>query len=125
QSRRRGPFEGRIFNEVVRASDVFGPPGCVVMRHELVAWRRLRYDTRIVIGPDWDFFIRYSDHATFGYVGERTYLYRVHQSNITAQIDHTRRAGFLALCREKAIGMVSFGACPVETQAAVFYELLV
>jgi len=125
QSRRRGPFDGRIFEEIVRASDVFGPPGCVVLRHELVRSHRLRYDTRIVIGPDWDFFIRYSDHATFGYVDERTYLYRVHQTNITAQIDHTRRAAFLALCCEKAIGMVSFGACPVGTRVAVFYELLV
>jgi glycosyltransferase involved in cell wall biosynthesis len=125
QSRRRGPFEGRIFEEVVLASDVFGPPGCVVLRHALVASHHLRYDTRIVIGPDWDFFIRYSDHATFGYLGERTYLYRVHRTNVTARVDHPRRAAFLALCREKAIGMVQFNACTVETRAAVFYDLLV
>jgi hypothetical protein len=49
----------------------------------------------------------------------------VHRTNITAQIDLARRAAFLALCREKAIGMVSYGACSVETRAAVFYELLV
>jgi hypothetical protein len=125
QSRRRGPFEGRVFEEVVKASDVFGPPGCVVLRHGLVASHRLRYDTRIVIGPDWDFFIRYSNHAPFGYLDVRTYRYRVHRTNITAQIDHSRRAAFLALCREKAVGMVSFGACSVETRSAVFYELLV
>jgi hypothetical protein len=125
QSRRRGPFEGRIYEEVVRASDVFGPPGCVVLRHGLVSTHQLRYDRRIVIGPDWDFFIRYAALATFGHLGERTYLYRVHQSNITAQVDQTRRAAYLALCREKALGMSSFGACTVETRAAVFYDLLV
>lgn len=124
-SRRRGPFEGRIYEQVVRASDVFGPPGCVVLRHALVAQHGLRYDPRIVIGPDWDFFTRYSDRATFGYLDQRTYLYRVHRTNITAQVDHTRRAAYLALCREKAIGMVSFASCTVETRAAVFYELLV
>jgi glycosyltransferase involved in cell wall biosynthesis len=125
QSRRRGPFEGSIYEQVVLASDVFGPPGCVVLRHALVAYHRFRYDPRIVIGPDWDFFIRYSDCATFGYLDARTYLYRVHQSNITAQIDPARRSAFLALCREKAVGMVSFSNCSVETRAAVFYELLV
>lgn len=125
QSRRRGPFEGRIYEEVVRASDVFGPPGCVVLRHDLVASHGLRFDPRIVIGPDWDFFIRYTDRATFAPLAQRTYLYRVHRSNITAQVDHTRRAGYLTICREKAIGMASFRACSVETRAAVFYDLLV
>jgi glycosyltransferase involved in cell wall biosynthesis len=125
QSRRRGPFEGRVYEQVVRASDVFGPPGCVVLRHDRIAELRLRYDPRIVIGPDWDFFIRYCEHATFGFLDRRTYLYRVHQANITAQIDHARRSAFLTLCREKAIGMVGFGECTVETRSAVFYELLV
>jgi glycosyltransferase involved in cell wall biosynthesis len=125
QSRRRGPFQGRIYEEVIRASDVFGPPGCVVLRHDLVAASGLRFDPRIVIGPDWDFFIRYADRATFAPLADRTYLYRVHQTNITAQIDQTKRAGFLTICREKAIGMASFRACSVETRAAVFYDLLI
>lgn len=125
KSRRRGPFEGRVYEEVVRASDVFGPPLCVVLRHELVSRHRLRYDPRIVIGPDWDFFVRYADLATFGHLPDPTGLYRVHQSNITAQVDGTRRAGFLAICREKAIKMASFKACSVETRAAVFYDLMI
>jgi hypothetical protein len=125
QSRRRGPFEGRLYEEVVRASDVFGPPMCVVLRHAVVAEHKLRYDPQIVIGPDWDFFVRFADLATFGYLSEQTGLYRVHRSNITAQVDLTRRAGYLALCREKAIGMASFNRCSVETRAAVLYELLV
>jgi hypothetical protein len=125
QSRRRGPFEGRLYEQVVRASDVFGPPMCVVLRHDLVARHRLRYDTRIVIGPDWDFFIRYADLAAFGYVADQTGLYRVHQTNITAQVDSTRRAGYLAICRESAIKMKSFGTCSVQTRAAVFYDLLI
>ena len=89
------------------ASDVFGPASCVVLRHDLVAQSALRYDTRIVIGPDWDFFTRYADLATFGYLPDHTCLYRVHQSNITAQVDGRRRAGYLAICREKAIRMPS------------------
>jgi glycosyltransferase involved in cell wall biosynthesis len=125
QSRRRGPFEGRLYEEVVRASDVFGPPMCVVLRRAIVVRHRLRYDPRIVIGPDWDFFIRYADLATFGYIPERTGLYRVHQTNITVQVDAARRAGYLAICREKAVRMDSFETCSVETRVAVLYDLLV
>ncbi len=125
QKRRRGPFEGRVFEEAVRASDIFGPPICVVLRHELVAKHHLRYDPRIVIGPDWDFFVRYADLAQFGYVDEPTCLYRVHQTNITVQVDSTRRKGYLALCREKSIKLENFKTCSVETRVAVFYDLLI
>jgi hypothetical protein len=69
--------------------------------------------------------VRYADLAEFGYVDERTCLYRVHETNITVQVGNKRRAGYLALCREKAIAMPSFARCPVETQAYVFYDLLI
>ncbi len=124
-TRRRGPFEGRIFEEVVRASDVFGPPLCVMLRHKLVAEHHLRYDTRIVIGPDWDFFVRFADLGTFGYVDDRTCLYRIHETNISVQVGLQRRAGYLAICRENAINQPNFETCSVETRAAVFYDLLI
>ncbi len=124
-SRRRGPFEGRIFEEVVRASDVFGPPLCVMLRHQLVAEHHLRYDTRIVIGPDWDFFVRFADLGTFGYVDDQTCLYRVHETNISVQVGMQRRAGYLAICRENAIKLPNFETCSVKTRAAVFYDLLI
>jgi glycosyltransferase involved in cell wall biosynthesis len=125
QSRRRGPFEGRLFDEVVRASDVFGPPMCVVLRHALVATHGLRYDPRIVIGPDWDFFVRVADVARFGYIDRQTGMYRVHQSNITAQVGAVKRAASLAICREKAIRMSAFNSSPDDVRIAVFYDLLI
>lgn len=125
QSRRRGPFEGRLFEEVVRASDVFGPPMCVVVRTEVITRHNLRYDPRIVIGPDWDFFVRLADVAAFGYVDRQTGMYRVHQSNITAQVGSVKRAASLAICREKAIEHPSFGSCADDVRSAVFYDLLV
>jgi hypothetical protein len=125
QSRRRGPFDGYIYEQVVRASDVFGPPTCVVVRHEPIMQHRLRFNERIVIGPDWDFFTRYSAVATFGYLNDRTCLYRVHGSNITASVTHPKRLEYLAACRENAIKMDKFGTCSAETRADVFYDLLV
>ena len=109
----------------MRSSDVFGPPVCVVLRRELVERHALRYDERIVIGPDWDFFVHYAALAAFGYIGKPTCLYRVHQSNITALVDLGRRAGYVTLCRENAIRMPDFETCSVETRVAVFYDLLV
>ncbi len=124
-SRRRGPFTGRIFEEVVRASDVFGPPICAVLRRNIIEQHHLRYDTNIVIGPDWDFFTRYADFAQFGYVDDHTCLYRIHQTNISVQVDWQRRAGYLAICRKKAIKMKSFESCSLEIRTAVFYDLLI
>lgn len=124
-SRRRGPFEGWIFEQLVRASDVFGPPLCVILRKKIVDHNHLRFDPRIVIGPDWDFFTRYSEHANFGYLDRHTCLYRVHLTNITVQTGMQKRRQSLAICREKAINLPSFEKCSLNTRAYVFYDLLV
>ena len=124
-SRRRGPFEGRIYEEIVRASDVFGPPLCTVLRRSIITEHKLKYDRRIVIGPDWDFFTQYTDLAQFGYLDKATCYYRVHETNITIQVGLQKRAGYLAICRENAIKMESFNQCSSDTRVAVFYDLLV
>lgn len=124
-SRRRGPFEGWIFEPLVQASDVFGPPLCVVIRRSLIAKHQLLYDTRIVIGPDWDFFTRYAEYADFGYINQETCLYRVHVTNITVLTGLEKRAGYLAICRMKAIKLEGFARCSLEARSFVFYDLLV
>jgi glycosyltransferase involved in cell wall biosynthesis len=124
-SRRRGPFEGWIFEELVRASDVFGPPLCVVLRRTMIDDYNLEYDPRIVIGPDWDFFIRYAEFARFGYLDQNTCLYRVHLTNITVLTGMQKRAASLTICREKAIKLPGFARCSLETRSYVFYDLLV
>jgi len=123
--RRRGPFEGRIFEEVVRASDVFGPPMCAVLRREPILRRELTFDTRIVIGPDWDFLMRFSAGDDFGYLAEPTCLYRLHPNAITRTAEPERRRASLALCREKAIRNPAFPSCSSEVRSAAFYDLLV
>jgi glycosyltransferase involved in cell wall biosynthesis len=124
-SRRRGPFNGWIFEALVRASDVFGPPLCVVLRREPILKYELRFDNRIVIGPDWDFLTRYAENTMFAYIDQQTCLYRLHSHNITFQTRSQNRAFSLALCREKAIQLASFSRCSLETRAYVFYDLLV
>jgi glycosyltransferase involved in cell wall biosynthesis len=124
-ARRRGPFAGWIFEELVRASDVIGPPGCIVLRAKPVFEEALRFDPQIVIGPDWDFVTRYAENHPFGYLDRPTYLYRVHQSNITRTTDRARRAASLARCRTKAIHASKFGQCAPETRYKAFYDLLI
>lgn len=124
-SRRRGPFEGWLFPELVAASDVFGPPLCLVLRRRHIVQHDLTFDPAIVIGPDWDFTTRYAHDAQFGYVDQFTGCYRVHENNITNRVNLDRRALYMAICREKAIKLPKFAACPLETRRATFYELLV
>lgn len=124
-SRRRGPFEGDIFEQVVRASDVFGPPMVVVMRSHTALDRQLKFDPSIVIGPDWDFLTRYAQDAQFGYLPVQTCIYRIHQTNISVTTNLARRRGYMAICRTKAIKLPRFNQLSLETRSAVFYDLLV
>jgi len=124
-SNRRGPFEGYIFGEVVRASDVFGPPLCVILRRNLIDRFHLEYDSEIVIGPDWDFFIQYAELGKFGYIQDMTCLYRVHQTNITVRAKGDLRRRSLARCREKAIKLDGFPQLSEDIRSAVFYDLLI
>ncbi len=124
-SRRRGPFEGNIFEQVVRASDVFGPPLCVVLRRVQVEKYKLEFDPEIVIGPDWDFLTHFAEVSQFGYLDRCTCMYRIHDTNISIRTDHRRRALYLARCREKAIKLAGFNSCSMDTRSAVFYDLLV
>jgi len=124
-SKRRGPFEGDIFEQIVRASDVFGPPICVVLRHALIAEKGFQFDPRIIIGPDWDFLTRVAEFARFGYIDLPTCLYRVHTTNVTVRINQSKRAESLAICREKAIHLTRFSSLSAQTRYYAFYDLLV
>lgn len=123
--RRRGPFEGSLFEPLVRASDVFGPPICVVLRRQKVIEGRHQFDPRIVIGPDWDFLTRFAENTTFGYLAAVTCRYRLHPTSISVSTNQEKRRGYLAICREKAIHLPGFGACSEPVRAYVFYDLLI
>ena len=124
-SRRRGPYSGDIFEQVVYSSNVFGPPACVVLNHDVIKKHDLRFDENIVIGPDWDFLTQYAEIAPFGYVDNPTVLYRIHTYNISTQLDPAKRAYELAKCRRKAINMERFNECSLHTRQWVFHDLLV
>ena len=84
----------------------------------------IRFDERITIGPDWDFFTHFADVGTFGYVDRSTCLYRLHGTNISMRTGSERRRRDLAACRSNAIRMSSFANCPVDVRVWAFYDLL-
>ncbi len=124
-AQRRGPFHGDIFEQVVRASDVFGPPTCTVLNLNKIREHKLRFDTRIVIGPDWDFLTRYAEIGRFGYLDYYGVRYRVHQTNITLSTSSAKRRESLTICRQKQITNPRFESCSAATKYFVFYDLLV
>jgi hypothetical protein len=124
-ARRRPPVAGRVFDEVVRGSDLFGPPLCVVLRNEPIRRHALQFDENILIGPDWDFFVQVAAVGTFDYIGEATCSYRVHSTNLTSRTALQRRRLECAKCRTKAIKMAGFVACPLDVRVNVFHDLLV
>lgn len=123
-SRRRGPFQGDLFEETVRSSDVFGPPSAVVLRADVIRGRDLYFDTGILFAPDWDFLARFAEASHVGYLDRIGCLYRIHQTNHSIT-NHGRRAVPLARCREKAIKLGRFQTCAAATRRFVFYDLLV
>lgn len=124
-SRRRGPFEGRLFEQAIIGSDVFGPPGCVVLRRSVVLALQLSFDEDLRTGTDSDFFIRCADVADFGNLPDRTYLYRLHPASISSTLGLRERAYCGAKRRSKIIKMKSFRECALESRFAVFYDLMV
>lgn len=124
-SRRRGPYEGDVFAEAVRGSDLFGPPVSVVLRRNVIVEHALQFDESITIGPDWVFLMQVAAVGQFGYLDERTCLYRLHTTNISLQVDLQRRARELAKCRARSIAMPRFSECPLEVRTLVLHDLLV
>jgi hypothetical protein len=124
-SRRRGPFQGDVFAEAVRGSDLFGPPVSVVVRRDPIISHHLQFDEEIVIGPDWVFLTQFAEIGLFGYLGEPTCLYRIHDSNISLQVDLQKRAREFAKCRIRQLEMARFDECPIDVRSSVFYDLLV
>lgn len=122
---RRGPFEGNLLEPLIRSSDVFGPPICVLVNRRVLTEHPTLFDERIVIGPDWDFFTQVAQYANFGYLDVITCRYRIHQTNITLQTGSHKRRESLTFCREKAIHLPGFSHCTQSTQEYVFYDLLI
>jgi hypothetical protein len=94
-------------------------------RRATIEARQVRFDTSLVIGPDWDFWIQLARTAQFGYLDKLTCMYRVHEANITRRSGRAKRTEDLVRGRLKVMHSDWFGDLSLPTRRAFFYHLLI
>jgi glycosyltransferase involved in cell wall biosynthesis len=122
---RPGPYTGDILELLVLDAAVVAAVCCVMVRHVTLRNSGVQFDTALVIGPDWDFWIQLARTARFGYLDRFTCLYRIHQANITVTSGTTRRKADLVRGRRKVMQADWFGDLSPYTQEQVLYQLLI
>jgi glycosyltransferase involved in cell wall biosynthesis len=122
---RPGPYTGHILEPLVIDPAVIAQVGCTMIRNSIIRSSGVHFDTSLVIGPDWDFWIHLALKAQFGYLDRFTCMYRVHQANITVTSGPTRRNADLVRGRLKVIRSNWYSDLSPATQEKLFYQLLI
>lgn len=121
---RSGNPTGDIYDALI-ISSVFGAGSPVMIRRAILHQHGLRYDESIVWCQDWDFYIRVSEWASFGYVDSPSVYYRLHESNMTLTMPEGRRLQSLIRTGRKVLDSARFTAVPLPQKRAFFYRFLV
>lgn len=122
---RPGPCTGNILESLVLSASVIAATICTMARNETIKEHRVRFDPKLVIGPDWDFWIQLARFAQFGCLDSFTCLYRIHGSNITQTAGRNRRTSDLLYGRLKILHSDWFHALSLPTRRAFLHQLLV
>lgn len=115
---------GNILEELVLNPAVIGPPMLVMARHACIRKANARFDSDLVMGTDWDFWIQLARCARFGLTDRITCMYRIHQTNITKSVSARRRNADLVRGRLKVMNASWFGDLSLSTRKAFFLNLL-
>ncbi len=100
---RSGVYTGNILEPLVLTADVITVPVCTLTRRMVIQQHQIEFDEKLVIGPDWDFWIRLARYAHFGYLDKPTCMYRVHLTNITRTAGIQKRRADLLYGRLKVL----------------------
>ena len=122
---RSGIYTGNILEQIVLASDVITVPVCTLTRRAIIQQHQVEFDEQLVIGPDWDFWIRLACYARFGYLDKPTCLYRVHLTNITRTSGAQKRKKDLLYGRLKVLNADWFPELSLPTRQKFFYSVLI
>ena len=122
---RSGIYTGNILEPLVLTADVLTVPVCTLTRRAVIQQHQVEFDEQLVIGPDWDFWIRLARYARFGYLDALTCMYRVHLTNITRTSGAEKRRRDLVYGRMKVLNAAWFPEMSVATRQQFFYALLV
>lgn len=122
---RSGIYTGNILEPLVLTADVLTVPVCTLTRRAVIQQHQIEFDEQLVIGPDWDFWIRLARFARFGYLDKLTCMYRVHTTNITRTSGAHKRRKDLIYGRMKVLNAAWFTELSWPTRRQFFYGLLV
>ena len=122
---RSGIHTGNILEPLVLTADVLTVPVCTLTRRAVIQQHHVEFDEKLVIGPDWDFWIRLARYAHFGYLETLTCMYRVHLTNITRTSGAQKRRKDLLYGRMKVLNADWFTELSLSTRQQFFYGLLV
>lgn len=115
---------GNILEELVLNPAVIGPPVLVMARRACIRKANVRFDSDLVMGTDWDFWIQLARCARFGLTDRPTCMYRIHQTNITRTSGAKRRRADLVRGRQKVMNAEWFADLSLPTRKAFFQNLL-
>ncbi len=122
---RSGLYTGNILEPLVLTADVITVPVCTLTRRAVIQQHQIEFDEQLVIGPDWDFWIRLARYARFGYLDQLTCMYRVHLTNITRTSGAQKRQKDLVYGRLKVLNAEWFPELSLPTRRKFFYALLI
>jgi glycosyltransferase involved in cell wall biosynthesis len=122
---RSGLYTGNILEPLVLTADVITVPVCTLTRRTVIQQHQVEFDEQLVIGPDWDFWIRLARYARFGYLDKPTCMYRVHLTNITRTSGAQKRQKDLVYGRLKVLNAEWFPELSLPTRQKFFYTLLI
>lgn len=118
-------FPGNILEPLLLDPTVVGISAYTLTRRGIIRGNNLRFDECLVIGPDWDFWIRLARVTRFGFLNKTTCMYRVHESNITKTSGIKKRQMDLERIHFKIQHSDWFEDLTLETRERFFYKLLI
>ena len=121
---RPGIYTGNILEPLVLSASVITVPVCTMTRRAAIERERLRFDQQLVIGPDWDFWIRLARYAQFAYLDKLTCMYRLHNTNIQRTSGQKKRLTDLAYGRMKVLNADWFPNMSLPTRRQFISEFL-
>lgn len=122
---RIGIYTGNILERVVSSPSVITVPVCTLTRRAVIEQYRARFDERLLVVEDWDFWIQLARVARFGYLDKQTCMYRVHETNTTWTYGFQKRLEDLVRARMKILNAEWFEKLSALTRRQFFYYLLI
>ena len=122
---RPGVYTGDILEPLVLTSSVITVPVCTMTRRTSIERYEARFDDKLVLGEDRDFWIQLARHVQFGYLDKLTCSYRVHQTSTQRTSGQARGKHDALYLQMKVLHSDWFGELSTSTRRQFFHRLLI